>query len=603
MGLRTVRWHRTRLPTRVYGTPHSTKAAYATGVRQFNAFCQDHQAPHLPRRTVAHFVAHLSLRGLAPATIGLYTSAVGSLHRQLGLPDPCRHNHILTLAKRGAAKSHSRPQPTRAPTTPSILRHLLRTLRRSHDLPRRDRRMLAAALTTAFHGFLRVSEFTAPSATAFNPQRHATATDISWHRRHFTLYLKFSKSDQRGHGTRISLPRSKRPTCPQTATCPHTAMARYRRGRSITMTPAQFSTQATPDGDRQRGTSTAKEGDRQCGTSKARGGGGPPARHIQGQEGGPPARHLRGPGGGSPARHLQDQGGGPPARHIQGQEGGPPARHLRGPGGGSPARHLQDQGGGPPARHLQDHGTAPLARHLHGHRLTHLEPGPVTSPSVIHFPQSYTHTDISIHISVTHYLRYQHSNLSYAILWLHPFIASTAPPRPGRGTASAAPPRPRNGTPSAAPPRSQTISPLTRSRNPNQHSIYALRTISALKSQLCTIYGFTHSLHGFTHSLPVLRLVFPHGGCMLAPGLLYVSLSVTLPCHQFCKAAHLRNSLPRSVAQAFSWGFPWAVPSRAVLTGLSSYAEAGRLDAQSRCPLALKRPIASVATSARAGIN
>ena len=141
--------------------------------------------------------------------------------------------------------------------------------------------------------------------------------------------------------------------------------------------------------------------------------------------------------------------------------------------------------------------------------------------------------------------------------------------------------------------------------------------LSALKSQLCTIYGFTHSLHGFTHSLPVLRLVFPHGGCshgsqwatgapnllMLAPGLLYVSLSVTLPCHQFCKAAHLRNSLPRSVAQAFSWGFPWAVPSRAVLTGLSSYAEAGRLDTQSRCPLALKRPIASVATSARAGIN
>ena len=61
------------------------------------------------------------------------------------------------------------------------------------NLTRHDRRMLAAALTTAFHGFSRVSEFTTPSPAAFNPYQ-ATAADIRWHTGHFTFTLNFSKT-------------------------------------------------------------------------------------------------------------------------------------------------------------------------------------------------------------------------------------------------------------------------------------------------------------------------------------------------------------------------------------------------------------------------
>ena len=183
--------------------------------------------PHVPaaKRTVAHFAAHLSLRGLAPATINLYITAVASLHKQLGLPDPCRHNHILALAKRGAAKHHTQPQRTRAPITPPILRRILGCLSRRSNLTRHDRRMLAAALTTAFHGFLRVSEFTTPSPAAFNPQHHATAADIRWHTGHFTFTLKFSKTDQRGHGAQVRIRRS------GDSTCAHTAMGRFMARR------------------------------------------------------------------------------------------------------------------------------------------------------------------------------------------------------------------------------------------------------------------------------------------------------------------------------------------------------------------------------------
>ena len=203
------------------------------------------------KRTVAHFAAHLSLRGLATATINLYISAVASRYKQLGLPDTCRHNHILPLAKRGAAKQHTQPQRTRAPIIPRILRCILGCLRRRSDLTRHDRWMLAAALTMAFHGFVRVSEFTTPSLAAFNPQHHATAADVRWHKGHFTFTLKFSKTDQRGRGARIRIHRS------GNSICAHTAMGRLRGARpnassnSVPLFTFRNSTPLTPPSFRQ----------------------------------------------------------------------------------------------------------------------------------------------------------------------------------------------------------------------------------------------------------------------------------------------------------------------------------------------------------------
>ncbi len=69
--------------------------------------------------------------------------------------------------------------------------------------------------------YLRISEFTTPSASHFDPRIHPTIASIRWSRRHFTFHLNHSKMDQffRGHNLRI--------TRLSSVICPFKAMARY----------------------------------------------------------------------------------------------------------------------------------------------------------------------------------------------------------------------------------------------------------------------------------------------------------------------------------------------------------------------------------------
>ena len=87
------------------------------------------------------------------------------------------------------------------------------------------RRMLAAAFSLAFHGFLRVGEYTVPSLRRFNPSHHATVHDIIWHKHHLSFTIKRSKTDQLGRGTSISIQKSSRPS----AFCPYRTINRYVR--------------------------------------------------------------------------------------------------------------------------------------------------------------------------------------------------------------------------------------------------------------------------------------------------------------------------------------------------------------------------------------
>ena len=81
--------------------------------------------------------------------------------------------------------------------------------------------MLAAAFCLAFHGLLRVSEYTSPSARLFRPRLHATVGDLQWSHSSYTFHLKRSKTDQCGHGTTITLYKC------SGLTCPYRSMAQY----------------------------------------------------------------------------------------------------------------------------------------------------------------------------------------------------------------------------------------------------------------------------------------------------------------------------------------------------------------------------------------
>ena len=213
----------------------STRATYSAGTRRFLTFCRRQGVQPLPARkpTVVFFVAELS-RSLAPATVAVYVAAVSSLHRLAGLRDPTRRNTRLQLAMRGLRRLRTAPASApRRPVTAAVLTDLLTAIRHSRTLHRRDGLMLSAAFTLAFFGFLRISEFTAPSLRQFDPRIHPTMADIHWAKNHFTFHIRHSKTDQHYRGQTVHLPRL------GGRLCPFTSMDRYVAGRGSVLAPSR----------------------------------------------------------------------------------------------------------------------------------------------------------------------------------------------------------------------------------------------------------------------------------------------------------------------------------------------------------------------------
>ena len=167
-----------------------------------------------------YFAVALSRR-LSQASMQVYISAVGSLHRQHGMSDPTQQNTLLRLVLRGARRTYAiNTSHVRQPITLPILVKLLYSIKRS-PLPKWDKNMLAAAFTLAFYGLLRISEFSAPSTAKFDPHIHPTNTDIHWHKPYFVYNLRRSKTDQLQLGHKVYIHQV------DNSTCPYSAMQRY----------------------------------------------------------------------------------------------------------------------------------------------------------------------------------------------------------------------------------------------------------------------------------------------------------------------------------------------------------------------------------------
>ena len=99
----------------------------------------------------------------------------------------------------------------------SILQHL------ATDFPGRqhDKKMLKAAISLAFHGLLRASEFTSPTTVSYNPKKTLLKSDVTIHHHTIRLQIKASKTDQRGHRQTILL------GCTNSSTCPISLIEQY----------------------------------------------------------------------------------------------------------------------------------------------------------------------------------------------------------------------------------------------------------------------------------------------------------------------------------------------------------------------------------------
>ncbi len=120
---------------------HNTQKTYTAGTQRYLQFCHRYSLGPVPahKHTMAFLASSLS-RYLAPNTVQVYLAAVGTLHRQLGLRDPTRHNPTLQLVLRGFKRTAALAprRSSRLPLTSRLLRHLLPEVQSTRTLDPHD---------------------------------------------------------------------------------------------------------------------------------------------------------------------------------------------------------------------------------------------------------------------------------------------------------------------------------------------------------------------------------------------------------------------------------------------------------------------------------
>lgn len=200
----------------------STRRTYRSGRAAFRKFCYHHSLRACPASpaTVGLFATSLS-RGATYQTVKTYLAAISSHHKQLGWQDPVSGNPQLQLLTRGIrrVKAHQTSRRVRQPITLVMLRDLCKAIRHL-KLHTQDKAMLRSALTLAFFGCLRVSEFThAQDRRTISALR----SDVSASRQSVVYHLRYSKTDQYGRGSHIAI------SSREEAICPCKAMLDYLR--------------------------------------------------------------------------------------------------------------------------------------------------------------------------------------------------------------------------------------------------------------------------------------------------------------------------------------------------------------------------------------
>lgn len=162
--------------------------------------------------------AEVLARSLRVSTIHNYLSAVRSLHvHHLGEFSWGRCVRLPRLLA-GIKRRQQYVPRKRAPVTIALLHEWHRLF----DFSVPDHVTLWAALLLAFFALLRKSEFSVAGGKAFDPARHLSRGDVSFHQdeagaRWMEIHVKFSKTEQFGADFAIPVARSGGVTCPYSA--------------------------------------------------------------------------------------------------------------------------------------------------------------------------------------------------------------------------------------------------------------------------------------------------------------------------------------------------------------------------------------------------
>ena len=212
----------------------------------YNVFCGQHNLRSLPpsEQTLILFATHIASFS-SHSNVKLHLSAVKHYAVIQNNYIPFKDFHRLYLLLRGIKRSQgrSRSLPKRLPITPSLLRIIKLNLFNSSRLFE-DKVMIWAAITTAFFGFLRISEYTSPKKTSHDPSTTLLFNDLALKTHSATVHIKTSKTDPFRHGVTIRLQANNTDLCPVHALRAYCAIHPTRSGPLFSFRNGSFLTRA-----------------------------------------------------------------------------------------------------------------------------------------------------------------------------------------------------------------------------------------------------------------------------------------------------------------------------------------------------------------------
>ena len=236
----------------------TTRRNYSAATNAYSVFCSQHNLITFPptEHTLILFATHLASYS-SHSNVKVHLSAIKHHSIIQGHHIPFRDFEKLYLLLRGIkrAQGPSHSLPKRLPITPHLLRIIQHNLFHSSRLFD-DKLMLWAAITTAFFGFLRISEYTAHRKTQYDPTSTLLFTDLAVRFDSAHLHLKTSKTDPFRHGVTVRNQANNTDLCPINALrlylanhpCPRGPLFVFSNGTFLTRSDINKTLRDTSDG-------------------------------------------------------------------------------------------------------------------------------------------------------------------------------------------------------------------------------------------------------------------------------------------------------------------------------------------------------------------
>ena len=194
----------------------STRQNYTYSFRAYQTFCEHYNLQTLPptEHILTLFATYLATY-TSHSNIKLHMSAIKHFATTQGHYTDFQTFRRLYLLLRGIKRTQgsSRSLPPRQPITPHTLQIIHNNLFKS-SRRYEDKVMLWAALTTAFFGFLRVSEYTSTHKTKYDHTTTLLISDITLDGNLAHIRIKASKTDPFRQGITIRLAANDSFICP-----------------------------------------------------------------------------------------------------------------------------------------------------------------------------------------------------------------------------------------------------------------------------------------------------------------------------------------------------------------------------------------------------